>query len=247
MSYFNSFQKVQYDLRGDGFYQTLTNLTHFTTIGTKYLDDMSFYSYYNINNGDRPDNVSYRLYGTTDYYWTFFIVNKKLNNVYQDWPKNQSDIKEFTEEKYSNLAAISAPVSTYFDPIADKFDIGETVQGGVTGSLGTVVAKYPTLGYVEIKPISGTFLSTGEGIYGLTNQDFLTTSAIVKRAYAPKYHVDVSTGDQVMRRVAGTIPVTNYEWESDQNLLRSRIQVIKPQFIVDVARAFSKEMKSKKA
>ena len=248
MAYFSNFQKVPYDLKGSGYYTQLTNLTHFTRIGTKYLDDVSFYSYYNISEGERPDMVSYKLYGTTDYYWTFFIINNGLFNAFNDWPKGTADLADFVESKYQGLAAISAPLGVSgFDEIAGKFNLGEIVQGGVSDALGTVVAKYPTLGYVEIKPTQGTFREEGEGIYGTESQDFLNTSSVIKKAYAPRYHIDISTGEQTIRRTAGTQPVTNFEWEYEQNIEKSKIRVIKPTFIREVAREFKREMQSKSA
>ena len=41
-------------------------------------DEISSYQYYEVLDGERPDNVSQKLYGTTDYYWTFFILNESL-------------------------------------------------------------------------------------------------------------------------------------------------------------------------
>lgn len=246
MAYFRYFQKVDYDTRGDGFTQNITNLTHFTRIGTRLLDDITFYSYYNIQDGARPDNVSYELYNDPGYYWTFFLVNPELKNAYDDWPKNSGDLVDFAENKYPNLAAISAVQGTGFDEIAGKFEIGETVQGGVTGALGVVRAKYPTLGYIEIEPTSGTFDTNGEGIFGISSQDFLSTASIVKKAYAPRYWTDTVTGERVPRRTAGVTPYTNYNYEYDRNLRLSRIRVIKRKYIGDVVRAFENEMKNKK-
>lgn len=254
MSYFKNFQKVDYDIRGTGYTQKLTNLTHFTRIGTKFLDDVSFYSYYDIQDGERPDTISYNLYGTTEYYWTFFIINNSLKNSFNDWPKGTSQLKEFVEEKYQGLAAISDKKSTSeFYDIAGVLKVGETVRGTGGGAdpnnppKGIVKGNYPTLGYVHIEHIPGTpnFNPAGQGLLGLESQGAVYTSAIVKRAYAPRYHVDDSTGEQTLRRTAGTSPVTNYEWEYEQNIEKSKIRVIKPKYIVDVAREFAREMKNK--
>lgn len=247
MSYFRNFQKVDYDLEGTGFYRSLTNLTHYSKIGTKLLDDVSFYSYYNITEGERPDTVSYKLYGSSDYYWTFFIINPDLFNAFNDWPKTNSQLVDFVDSKYYHLAAISAEVSaSEFDTIAGKFKVGENVVGGVSGAIGEIVAMNPTLGYVEIEPISGTFRESGEGIYGVESQDFLQCESILKLGYAPRWHVDISTGERTIRRTAGTKPYTNFDYEYDRNVELSKIRVIKPKYIQDIAREFRREMQGKK-
>jgi len=63
MSYFINFPKVDYDIKGNGITQEVTNITSFVKISSKMLDSISFYSYYVIPDADRPDNVSYNLYG----------------------------------------------------------------------------------------------------------------------------------------------------------------------------------------
>lgn len=60
------------------------------------------YDWYEIEDGERPDHVSYKLYGTPDFYWTFFIVNERLKNGYGEWYRSQSALDKFVEEKYDN-------------------------------------------------------------------------------------------------------------------------------------------------
>ena len=93
MAYFKNFQKVDYDLRGNGYYQEMTNLSHFARITSKYLDDISLYEYVHVQDGERPDNLSMRLYGTPDYYWTFMLINQHIVNIYEDWPKSNDELK----------------------------------------------------------------------------------------------------------------------------------------------------------
>ena len=245
MAYFKNFQKVDYDLRGNGYYQKMTNLTNFARITSKYLDDISLYSYMHIQDGERPDNLSMRLYGTSDYYWTFMLINDHMINMYEDWPKSNDELKEYAEHKYNNIAAISGQISSSeFDTIAGKFEIGETVEGQVTGATGTLINKYPTLGYIEIKPLTGTFDPNGEGISGITSGDFLTCESIVSRAYAPKEYRD-GNDNPIRRNTGASYEYTNFQYEFDRNIELGRIKVIKKQHIKDVARAFSKELKNK--
>ena len=75
MAYFSNFANIDYDFDGSGIQRSVKNLAQYSTIISKNIDDATFYSYYNIQDGARPDNVSEELYGTPEYYWTFFIVN----------------------------------------------------------------------------------------------------------------------------------------------------------------------------
>jgi hypothetical protein len=242
--YFRHFSRVDYDIYGDGTTVNMPSLTSFAAIRAKQLlDNVAFYSYYNVSDGERPDNVSQTLYGTPKYYWTFFIINDHLVNYYDDWPKGTNCLKCWINDRYSNLAAITSAQGGTDDIIYGKFNLGEIVVGQISGATGYLVAKYPTDGYIEIEPISGTFREQ-EGIQGIDSQDFISTEAIVPKAQAPHHHIDISTGEITIRRTAGTRAVSFYEWEQENDIERARIRVIKPEYIRRVVDDFVREIGS---
>lgn len=55
-------------------------------------------SYY-VKDGETPDIISNNLYGSSNYHWVILIVND-IVNYYEEWPKNQNEIFEYTEAKY---------------------------------------------------------------------------------------------------------------------------------------------------
>lgn len=240
--YFRHFPRIDYDIDGSGTFVNLPSITSFASVKTKkLLDNVAFYSYYNVSDGDRPDNVSEKLYGTPKYYWTFFLVNDELKNYYDDWPKGNAVFRDWVEDKYTTLAAITSAQGGSDDTIHGKFDIGEVVQGAVSGATGYLIGKYPTQGFIEIEPIAGTFAEQ-EGIQGVTSADFISTEKIVKKSRAPHHHIDLSTDEITMRRTAGTRAVTYYEYEEEKELANSRIRVIKPEFIRKVVDEFISEL-----
>lgn len=238
MDFFRHFPTVEYDLEGDGSKRTLVDLTRITEISTKILDDVAFYSYYTIQDGARPDNISYQLYGTPNYYWTFFAVNRDLANLWDDWPRSSGDLNEYVEAKYPNLGAVFNASET----VANKFEIGEQIFGQQSSATGILVRKYPTNGFLEIQPTQGTFLESGEDIFGTESEDSITCYQIKNMAYAPHHHEENETGAWQRKRTTGTYPVSFAEWEWQLNLERSRIRVIKPEYIKQVVREFIKEM-----
>jgi hypothetical protein len=239
--YFNKFKKIPYEINGDGVIRDLVNLATYTSVGTKLQDNIAFYSYYTIKDGDRPDNVAYELYGDESLYWIFFLVNPTLRNMFADWPRSSSDILELVKAKYPTFTGIV----DFNNSLVSKFTIGEVVIGQLSGAQGIIETKNVTDGHITIKVTSGTFKIDGEAVRGVTSEDAVACDAIVESAYGPTHYTDDSTGAIVPRRLAGTSPSTRYEAASEKNLERSKIRIIKKEFIPEVVREFNREMRSK--
>lgn len=238
--YFSKFQDMEYDIEGNGTLRTVKNIAQYSDILTKNIDDISFYTYYNVSDGERPDNVSEKLYGTSEFYWTLFMVNKTFQNTWTDWPKKSSALRSFLEEQYIGYAGIFAAA----DDISNKFTIGETITGATSGAVGKLLAKYTTAGWVQIELIGTTkFSETGEAISGANSEDILSCTSIIRTPYAPSYHTDDSSGERVKRRDAGTTGVSIFSEENQKNLDRARIKVIKPEYINEIANAFEEAMR----
>jgi len=76
-------------------------------------DDASTYTYYTIKNGDRPDVVSYNLYGDVQYYWTFFILNESLRaGLNGAWPLSYYALDKMIESEYGPYSAITFEAQT---------------------------------------------------------------------------------------------------------------------------------------
>lgn len=242
MSFFKYFPKVKYKIDTETEQRTMVNLAATINVDVERLDRIAFYAYYNVVDGERPENISYKLYGSTNYYWTFFIINQHLRNYYDHWPKSSSELVQYCQAKYPYKAALFEPTVNL---LAGKYELGELVQGQQSGATGYIRAKYPTDGYIFIEPVSGTFKASGESIVGLQTEDSVPYTAVVDGFYAPHYHTEITTGDITSKRTAGTVPYTHYEYESDKNLEYSRIRVIKPQYIKRIASEFIAEMNKK--
>ena len=239
--YFSKFKKIPYEVNGDGVIRNLVNIATYTSIKSKLADDITFYSNYNVKDGDRPDNVAHELYGDASLYWSLFLVNPGLNNLYSDWPRGSGEILEYIQSKYPTVTGIV----DFNDSLVNKFNIGEVVQGVLSGALGTIESKNVTDSNITIKVISGTFRVEGEAVSGIESDDSVACDAIMQSVYGPVYYTDDSTGDRTPRRSAGTSPYTRYDYESDLNVKKGQIRVIKKELINEVVREFNKEMRAK--
>jgi hypothetical protein len=234
--YFSYFSTSDYVLTED-MEKRLVDLTQYSTIFSKIADDVSFYSYYTMQEGERLDTISQKLYGTPEYYWTIPLINQNLTNVFRDLPKQYPVLIEYLKKKYPGEAFKLAAGQT----LAGKFNLDEIVSYN-TNNKARVIAKYPTNGYIQVEIIAGSFpLNSSFTIVGEDSLDEVTIANVVPAYDAPAYHVD--SNDNQTRWNAGQVtPVLIREVETDKNLVMSQLKVIRPQYIYDVAQQFQREM-----
>lgn len=108
-TFFAKYPKINYDLISDGSSFELTDITRSVTINTnKIQDDNALYTYYEIEDGERPDVVSHKLYGSVQYYWTFFIVNDFLREGYMSsWSLSYRNFTKMIEREYEKYSAVT--------------------------------------------------------------------------------------------------------------------------------------------
>ena len=107
--FFSNYPKIQYDLYRNGSSVELTDICRAAIINSELVaDDATNYTYYDIFDGDRPDVVSYKIYGTVEHYWTFFLINDHLRSgLNSQWPLSYSDFTKYIDKKYSQYSCIS--------------------------------------------------------------------------------------------------------------------------------------------
>ena len=234
--YFSNIIDVAIDVDGSGNRDKLKNLTAKSKISDELINNAGFYQTIEIIDGERPDHLSQRLYGTDKYHWTFLLLNPQIKNIWDDWPMKYSQLEEYCTNKYQYLVADTD------DDLNDKFTLGEVVTGSVSNATGTLKEIHVNMGYLVIEKLTNTFTVTGETINGVSSADSVTCNFIKSQAYAPHHHVDDSTGAWVPRRLAGTTPYTYIDYESAVTEQNRNLKVIKPEFIEQVARQFTNAM-----
>jgi len=113
MSYFKNFGLVEYRY-GDEDESTrvlVEDLTIYVDLLDQIDDLVGFYEYYYILDGDRPDTLSYKLYGTTDYYWTFYLMNQSLKET--GWPLHQKELDVYVSKLFSGITFRPETVSLW--------------------------------------------------------------------------------------------------------------------------------------
>lgn len=67
-----------------------------------YNEDTLFYTY-NVSDGERPDQVSYKEYGDEQFYWVVLQVNG-IVDYYNQWPLSNQEMDEMVSKKYGGAS-----------------------------------------------------------------------------------------------------------------------------------------------
>lgn len=106
MKYFSQFPLINYDIEGLGKnYKAVVNIWRRVKVRSKILNVISNYDKYDVQEGESPEIVSYKVYGTTDLFWIVCLMND-VHNRYYDWPLDEFNFQEYVKEKYGNPGAI---------------------------------------------------------------------------------------------------------------------------------------------
>ena len=230
----------------------------------KIDDGKFFYEQIRILDRERPDQLSYRLYGTEQYYWTFFIINDKLRlGEAIQWPLSNEQINNKLDREYEGQTIVtfkSRFIKTLRPSLSfkkdnylyNKFRIGEIVRGQTSNVTGVIVNIRPEFGQIITKNIrpEGSRFSSGEAIVGEDPTVTVICDESIKNTDAIYRYIEPATGRDVDCRnfiltdetntVSGLEAITFREHYAQMNENLSMIRVLKKSSVQEFADAFAK-------
>lgn len=94
--FFKSIPSINYKLKG----KSVVTKDIFRRVGLdrQINSRLALESYY-VRDGETPDIVANNVYGSSKYHWVLLTVNN-IVNPYEEWPRRDSELFEYTESKY---------------------------------------------------------------------------------------------------------------------------------------------------
>lgn len=166
MSYFKNFPAIDYYFGNKTQPTRFQNMMVYADLIDQIKDDVSVYTEYNIQDGDRPDQISQKLYGTTDYHWTLFLMNDDVR--LHGFPLSYNDLVEKAKVDYPNT------VFNTRNDLSTKFKVGTEVTGLTSGAKGTILRRRLDFGQIIVST-TDTFVA-GEIISATENQALITAT-----------------------------------------------------------------------
>ena len=240
MAYFYNFPSIPYKFGNEESLTSFQDISAYVDIVDQIKDDVNFYQYYDVQDGDRPDTVSYKVYGSPHYHWIFYLLNDNVKM--QGWPLANIALEEMAAEHYPNTTlTTTADLTGIFLP-------GQTVSGSSSGATGTVLKRRLDFGQIIIEG-SRSFRS-GEVITSTANDIVQSaTLSAVSEEYNAVHHYENGDGqyvdiDPAVGNAASYSEVSFLDRYVTSNDELKKIKIVKPSSLNDVVNAFTQALRS---
>jgi hypothetical protein len=256
--FFRQFPKVNY-LLPNGYSYRIPDITRYSNLNFPNLDSISYYQFYDIKDGERPDIVSSKLYQIPDYYWTFFLLNNHLKNGYGGWPMSYQELERHVSYEYEGVAIQTR--ETFWDSSFIKLGQKVTIEGnesvtgvirGINSNLNQIIIKdtnlesrWITSEGSNLVPIN--YDSSSERLtiqkstphkYGLSHYEN-EKEQIVPITYGINYNFSQETDGSIYEINDEILyPISFLDRETKLNDGRSKIKVIKKSYIFEFSEKF---------
>jgi hypothetical protein len=230
--YFANFPKIVYDFNlGAGTdYRIITDITRNVRLRKQILENISLYDFYDIKEGETPEIISEKVYGTPYYHWVIMLVNQRYDYI-NDFPLSTIELESHIARKYGE----------------NLYETHHYLQNGVI-----------TEGAATITLLGGFGLSMGDIAYN-TRTGYKLRVDLLQPATSPAFiTIAVSMRDGGFRvgdiirglyeDAAGEITavniaeiyssVSNYQYEFDLNESKRRIKLVDPAVVEQLVKEF---------
>ncbi len=249
--YFNEFPNIYYPFKiGEkDVLRIVKDITTNVRIRKEVLSGITVYDTYDMQDGDTPDIIASKYYGSSLYHWAIMLAND-MYDYQRDFPRSTQVLDEYVDDKYNKFEA----VSWSYGEIA----ITATIPGhGIVVTEGEVIrienAYVDVDGVVQrCENVEGgldvtgvtedtiTFLATGD-LEG-TPVGGLTLYTYDQQYQTHHYELDGyvvnadSEHSSIQLERTGAIRVTNYEHETALNDAKRILKLITPDVVSQIAR-----------
>jgi hypothetical protein len=207
--YFNYFPQTAYYLSDDNSsLDVVTNLMSRFSFNAASKDKLVMYYKYDISDGETPEIIADKLYGSPEKHWIILSVNN-IKNPQFDWPLRYNDLTKYIDIKYR----------------------GATYANTANTGTGLSWSKSHTHSYyITEKRVMPSGSDTTETIIidAATFANTNTTSTVVYTLY--------DSSNVTITKTKSSI--SYYEYEIEENEGKRTIDILRPEFVKTIEQEF---------
>jgi len=99
--YFKKFPKFLYDftINGKNRYLLVKDITQNVRVRKEILENITLYDEYDIRDGETPEIIAEKVYGSATYHWVIMLCNQRYDYI-NDFPLPLYELEQHITEKY---------------------------------------------------------------------------------------------------------------------------------------------------
>lgn len=239
--YFANFPKIVYDfdLTKNTDYRLITDITRNVRFRKQILENISLFDYYEVQEGETPEIISEKVYGTPYYHWIIMLANQRYDYV-NDFPLTQAEFEAELKRKYgqnkffhvnhykengvitNGINVVKLKESNLSEGGIGEIRLGKILQSVENGYLGRVAN-------INI-PNDGTNITIAVSLQNGKYYDGETLTVLNENTFVEVVNVEVPEN---------FIMVSNYEHENNLNEAKRKIKIIAPEFVSQILKEFA--------
>lgn len=100
--YFSNFPKIYYefDIGKDVILKPITDITANVRMRKEILNNITVYDLYDIQDGETPEVLADKIYGSSQYHWIIMLANDRYDYI-RDWPMQSDVLENYIMSKYT--------------------------------------------------------------------------------------------------------------------------------------------------
>ena len=238
--YFANFPKIVYDfdLSAGTDYQIVTDITHNVRFRKQILENISLYDYYDMREGETPEIISEKIYGTPYYHWVIMLANQRYDYV-NDFPISQLELDTLVAQRYGSTKIEHVHHYEYNGIIREGVNILVLRESDVTGGgIGEMV-----VGKILVSETNG-YVGRIDSIL-VESDNFTVTVSVSLRSgkFMPNETLTIQNEIVFVEVQSCVVPEnytmpSNYQFEFDANEAKRRIKIIDPALVEQLVKEF---------
>ena len=112
--YFEAFPVIEYAFDGDDATKLVVDIVRRIRVRPDALVDGAIFYNYQVQDGDNPEIIADRYYGSSKYHWVVMLMNLVSDHVY-DFPLGGSNFDRMIKDKYGSIERSKGVTKTITD------------------------------------------------------------------------------------------------------------------------------------
>lgn len=188
--YFSNFPIITYTLDPSATEVSdyTTNIFRRVSFRDSIANNAKLFYPYTIKDGDLPEIIADKLYGSVDYYWIVTLFNNIIDPVL-DWPRSYASFQQFITSKYGSIAVAKNQIHHYTKTVTKTNSFGGTSTNTYVIDLDTYNSLTGVIPEVYAFPDGSTVtISTTRGIvYSYEYEETVNEDRRAIRLLKPEY------------------------------------------------------------